>query len=150
MLLGGFETMDRGSALVVSALGGEVIEVVDRHYDRCHADLTTADISCDGEPIRANYVSIRHEGGWVTHYYHLKRDSALVSIGDIVRCGQGLGLIGSSGYSSAPHLHFEVRDAQQEVWDPYAGSASQLFSLWTDQASSEEADSLPSTSCSSP
>ena len=150
ILLGGFDTMDAGSASVVAAFGGIVIETHDGEYDRCHGDPVTFDISCDGYPMRSNYVAIEHEGGWRTDYYHLKMNSIQVSVGDQIRCGDVLGLVGSSGYSSAPHLHFEVSDQWGLVWDPFAGPSSQDFSLWTSQPSSGTSESLPSTSCSSP
>ncbi len=150
ILLGGFEAMDSGSARVVAALEGEVITVVDGYYDRCHADIASADISCDGHPVRANYISVEHSNGWVSHYYHLKRDSIQVEVGDRISCGAEIGLVGSSGYSSGPHLHFEVVDSFERVWDPYAGSVSQRFSLWVDQVSDAESESFPSTSCSPP
>ncbi len=150
ILLGAFETMDQGSARVQSALAGTVIDLDDGNYDRCHADALTADVSCDGYPMQANYVTIEHDNGWRTDYLHLKRNSVAVTIGDRVSCGTVLGLVGSSGYSSAPHLHFEVTDPYGVIWDPFAGPSSQPFSLWLNQPPSGSSDSLPSTSCSSP
>jgi murein DD-endopeptidase MepM/ murein hydrolase activator NlpD len=150
ILLGGFETMDNDSAQVVAALGGIVIETQDGEYDRCHGDPVTFDVSCDGYPMRPNYVAIEHDGGWRTDYYHLKRGSVQVRVGDRVTCGDILGLVGSSGYSSAPHLHFEVSDQWGLIWDPFAGPSSQIFSLWVSQPPLELSESLPSTSCSSP
>lgn len=54
-----------------------------------------------------NYVMLAHPGGVVTLYGHLNR--ILVSYGDHVIQGQPVGLEGSTGYSTGPHLHFEVR-----------------------------------------
>jgi len=136
--------MDRGSARVIAAAGGEVIGVADGHYDRCHSDPATLDITCDGHEMRGNFVRLRHAGGWETLYYHLKSGSVLVAVGDRVRCGDRLGRIGSSGYSSGPHLHFEVQDADGVVWDPYAGPHSQELSLWTEQGAD---DALPANQC---
>lgn len=147
ILLGAFETMDSGSARVVSALSGRVIEVTDGNYDRCHADLASTDVSCDGYPMMANYVAIEHANGWRSDYYHLKRGSVVVRVGDQVSCGTLLGLVGSSGYSSAPHLHFEVSDRFGVIWDPFAGPSSQAFSLWTYQEPLESENHLPSVEC---
>jgi murein DD-endopeptidase MepM/ murein hydrolase activator NlpD len=53
------------------------------------------------------YVEVLHAGDVVTRYCHMARRPD-VSEGDRVQGGQVLGLVGSSGNSSGPHLHFEV------------------------------------------
>ena len=52
-------------------------------------------------------IKIRHSNGYETWYAHLS--SINVSVGDTVYQGQQVGSIGSSGNSSGPHLHFELR-----------------------------------------
>ncbi len=52
-------------------------------------------------------VVVQHPGGWVTMYAHL--DKILVSPGASVNTGDPVGLVGKSGRSTGPHLHFEVR-----------------------------------------
>ena len=54
-----------------------------------------------------NTVSIQHADDFSTAYGHLSR--IYVSVGDFVRQGQVIGLTGSSGHSTGPHLHFEIR-----------------------------------------
>jgi murein DD-endopeptidase MepM/ murein hydrolase activator NlpD len=56
-----------------------------------------------------NYVVIAHQNGTQTLYAHLS--SVLVSAGDHVVRGAQIGLVGSTGKSTGPHLHFEVRGA---------------------------------------
>jgi murein DD-endopeptidase MepM/ murein hydrolase activator NlpD len=56
-----------------------------------------------------NYISIKHIDGSVAHYWHLEKEGAAVSVGDTVQKGQWIGLSGNTGYSSFPHLHFEVQ-----------------------------------------
>ena len=56
-----------------------------------------------------NYIAIRHNYGSVAYYWHLQKDGVTVNIGDSVKAGQWIGLSGNTGYSSFPHLHFEVQ-----------------------------------------
>ncbi len=51
-------------------------------------------------------VEINHGNGYVTRYAHNKE--VLVKVGDIVNKGQTVSLMGSSGRSTGPHVHFEV------------------------------------------
>jgi murein DD-endopeptidase MepM/ murein hydrolase activator NlpD len=51
-------------------------------------------------------VEINHGNGYVTRYAHNQR--VLVAVGDTVQKGQAIALIGSTGRSTGPHLHFEV------------------------------------------
>jgi hypothetical protein len=54
-------------------------------------------------------------------------------VGDQVTCGQVLGYVGSSGISATPHLHFEVRDSNNALIDPFAGQHTQPNSYWVQQ-----------------
>lgn len=64
-----------------------------------------------------NMVEIEHESGLSTRYAHLK--SISVETGAMVVAGQDLGTVGSTGRSTGPHLHYEVR-LNGEVLDPAA------------------------------
>jgi murein DD-endopeptidase MepM/ murein hydrolase activator NlpD len=70
----------------------------------------------DQEPLGfGNYVLIRHKYGFATKYAHLQH--VYVKKGDEVQRGQVIGTMGSSGLSTGPHLHYEVRIGSQVV-DP--------------------------------
>jgi len=61
------------------------------------------------------YVVIAHSGGLDTLYGHLS--TAVVKVGQLVVQGQTIGIEGSTGNSTGPHLHFELRIKQQPI-DP--------------------------------
>jgi murein DD-endopeptidase MepM/ murein hydrolase activator NlpD len=67
-----------------------------------------------------NAIRIAHGDGWTTWYCHLRRGSLLVGNGDRVAAGQPLALVGLSGATSFPHVHFDVRHGDQVV-DPFVG-----------------------------
>ena len=62
-----------------------------------------------------NYVIVAHGGGIMTLYGHLLETD--VRVGDSVARGQRIGLEGTSGLSTGPHLHFELR-VNDQVTDP--------------------------------
>jgi Peptidase family M23 len=68
-----------------------------------------------------NGIRIAHGDGWSTWYCHLRRGSLMVAEGDPVEVGQPLALVGLSGETSFPHLHFDVRHGEQPV-DPFVGA----------------------------
>lgn len=74
-----------------------------------------------------NGVYLYHADGSTTWYGHLKTGSVTTKpIGATVAAGELLGYVGSSGGSSAPHLHFEVYDANNHLIDPFQGSCNSL------------------------
>ena len=106
-----FAAMDRG-VRVLAADDGVVVEVVDGHPDRNSGDVRDPKTRPRG---KSNLVRIDHGDGVRTSYLHLKKGSVLVKAGDRATAGQPIGEVGSSGMSSGPHLHFEVRSrADQE------------------------------------
>lgn len=116
-VISGFRTSDRpahdGVDIAVShgtpvraAAAGVVVQAL------CNAVRNGSPMSCDeeGSPFVTGcgwYVEILHAGRVITRYCHLLSQPA-VYVGQSVGPGEVIGLSGSSGNSSGPHLHFEV------------------------------------------
>lgn len=64
-----------------------------------------------------NFVRIEHANGYETAYAHMQRFAPSTQVGRQVRQGEVIGYVGTTGLSSGPHLHFEVRVNQRHV-DP--------------------------------
>ncbi|MCK0070195.1 M23 family metallopeptidase [Kordiimonas laminariae] len=65
-----------------------------------------------------NVVGIKHAGGMISYYGHMKEGSILVKKGDAVKAGQKIGEVGLSGLTGYPHMHFALR--QSNIWyDPF-------------------------------
>jgi murein DD-endopeptidase MepM/ murein hydrolase activator NlpD len=62
-----------------------------------------------------NLVEINHGDGFITRYAHNER--ALVTVGETVKRGDAIALMGSTGHSTGPHVHFEVLHNGRQV-DP--------------------------------
>ncbi|MCL2761622.1 MAG: M23 family metallopeptidase [Treponema sp.] len=59
------------------------------------------------DPVLGNYIVIKHSEGWASLYGHLQR--AGVALQSSVKSGTLIGWVGSTGQSTGPHLHFELR-----------------------------------------
>ena len=66
-----------------------------------------------------NYVKIKHNG-YYTLYAHMKYNSVTVRVGQKVSKGQVIGYMGNTGHSFGAHLHFEVRDKNDNFINPTA------------------------------
>ena len=65
--------------------------------------------------FHGNYVVLDLGNSHFAFYAHLQPQSIRVKIGDRVRRGQVIGLVGNSGNSDAPHLHFHISDGKSPV-----------------------------------
>ncbi len=124
-----FRLMDRGCQIRAAAPGTVVFMDDPSPYDR----------NCSfPSPDAGNWIWIEHGDGSYGEYYHLRAFSRTVQLGEFVQAGQTLGLVGSSGYSTGPHLHFGTGDysgpgATYVSRDPYNGPGNPLPSLWASQ-----------------
>lgn len=72
-----------------------------------------------------NMVEVTHMNGITSRYGHLERIAPDMVLGVHIATGQIIGFVGSSGVSTGPHLHFEIRDhARPMDPSPYIGLAS--------------------------
>lgn len=94
---------------IVAHSDGEVVAVVSN---------VNYNTSKTGQRTYGNYVKIRHDNGMYTLYAHMKYGSVEVKVGQRVSRGQTLGYMGNTGYSFGAHLHFEVRDKNNNYIDP--------------------------------
>lgn len=66
------------------------------------------------------YVRLKHNNGLYTLYYHLKSGSVCVNVGDKIKKGQKLGIIGTTGQSTGIHLHFQIdKGSSKASINPY-------------------------------
>lgn len=117
--------MDNDQVEAIAAADGIIIAKVDGNPDH--------NCSCI-EPW--NVIMIEHEDGYQSWYAHLKSGSMTTKgVGASVSAGEFLGVVGSAGCSSNPHLHFEVRDPDFNFVEPYVGACNNLAtgSLWANQ-----------------
>lgn len=114
------EAMKQGVA-VLAAADGVVLRTRDGVVDKFINDQTQRkevnNIEC------GNGVVIAHGNGWQTQYCHMRKGTVAVKRGDKITKGMILGMIGSSGLASFPHVHFTVR-YQGKIVDPFVGVTS--------------------------
>ena len=60
-----------------------------------------------------NYIMINHNNGFYTVYAHMSGFAPNLSVGSTVSRGQVIGYVGSSGWATGPHLHYEIRTCAQ-------------------------------------
>ncbi len=94
--------------VIVATKDGTIIKV----NDGCPSEGSYGS-SCGGG--YGNYVMIDHGDGTVSVYAHMFNQSIVVNEGSVVRQGEKIGLMGSSGSSTGCHLHFEIRINDSKV-----------------------------------
>lgn len=97
---------------VVAGVAGVIIGRYDGNYDR----------NCGFGGGDWNAVYLQHADGSIAWYGHMKNGSVTPkTLGQSVAQGEYLGIVGSSGNSTGPHLHLEVYDDVGNLVDPWTG-----------------------------
>jgi len=79
---------------VTAVRGGRVFSLVESFFD--------------GNGGGANFVTIEHDDGTYGRYIHMTRNGVLVELNETVIQGQPIALSGNTGFSTEPHLHFQI------------------------------------------
>lgn len=86
---------------VLAALAGEVIEVKTDSAEGGYQKKYMGN-------QYLNWITLKHAQGEHSQYAHIKHHGALVKKGDVVCTGDVIGYSGNTGFSTCPHLHFQV------------------------------------------
>jgi murein DD-endopeptidase MepM/ murein hydrolase activator NlpD len=124
----GWRMMDSALIEIVASAPGVILHKQDGFPDR----------SCDATAASDwNAVYVQHGDGTVAWYGHMKTGSTTPkAVGASVAAGEYLGLVGSSGRSSGPHLHLELRSSSMpgaQILEAHAGTCRAGPSLWAAQ-----------------
>ncbi|OHC76579.1 MAG: hypothetical protein A3G18_12970 [Rhodospirillales bacterium RIFCSPLOWO2_12_FULL_58_28] len=126
----------RRGVAVTAAAPGVVIGVRDSMQDVDFRSLPQGRL--DNKEC-GNGVRIKHDNELITQYCHLRRNSVIVREGERVGRGKPLGMVGLSGMTMFPHLHFQVEKAKK-ILDPFSGADEMIRCgpgeqpLWDDAA----------------
>ncbi len=126
-----WQKMDQNAVEVIAAASGTIIGKSNGNFDQ---NCALCSSSCNW-----NAVYIMHADGSVAWYGHMKNNSLTSkAVGQTVVTGEYLGIVGSSGNSTGPHLHFEVytNSSYTTLVDPWAGNCNNLNGLnswWNNQ-----------------
>jgi hypothetical protein len=126
-----WQKMSRNLVQVVAGAPGTIISKSDGNFDQSCAFCSS---SCNW-----NAVYIMQADGSVAWYGHMKSGSLTAkTVGQTVVTGEYLGIVGSSGNSTGPHLHLEIytNTSYTQLVDPWAGNCNNhngLTSWWANQ-----------------
>jgi murein DD-endopeptidase MepM/ murein hydrolase activator NlpD len=124
--------MTNNAVEIIAAAPGTIIGKSDGNFDQNCAFCPGA---CDW-----NAVYIQHADGTVAWYGHMKTATLTTkTVGQTVTTGEYLGVVGSSGNSTGPHLHFELwtNNSYTQLIDPWGGGCNALNGLTSSWASQE-------------
>tara|TARA_X000000950_G_C13906224_1_gene656956 strand:- start:1377 stop:2516 length:1140 start_codon:yes stop_codon:yes gene_type:complete len=75
-----------------------------------HATSAGKVTHCGAKGGYGNTVILQHAGNYKTLYAHMRKFAPNLKVGDTVKAGQLIGFVGSTGISTGPHVHYEIRN----------------------------------------
>lgn len=128
----GWKMMDDNNVYVVAVENGTIVEKHTGEFSR------TCETGGQAATYYGNYIAIEHSDETITFYMHMKNGTLTnKNTGDTILAGEYLGVVASSGNSSGPHLHFEVRNQYDGVEDPFqngpCNETTYVGSLWANE-----------------
>lgn len=139
-----WKKMDEDAVEIVAAADGIIVARQEQRDDRsCQMCPAGSPNTC----FLWNAVYLQHADGTLTMYGHMKKNSLTSKVvGDAVSSGEFLGIVGSSGNSSGPHLHFEVWQDTffSKLLNPWEGNCNPdgNASMWEEQPTYYQNDIL--------
>lgn len=121
---------------IYSATDGTVVEIANDYPEQVPGKLP------EGATIQmaaGNHVVVDIGDGRFAFYAHMQPGSVRVKVGDKVTTGQVLGLLGNSGNTDAPHLHFHVMDGPSPL---LANGVPYVFTDFTGEGRIDDEDAL--------
>lgn len=118
------QMQEQEQVAIIAAANGIIIAKEDGNFDK----------NCAMGNSQWNAVYIGNTDGTICWYGHMKSGTLTSkAVGQAVTAGEYLGIVGSSGSSTGPHLHFETHDGAGNVLEPFEGACNQEPSLWASQ-----------------
>lgn len=123
----GSYTVSSGFSMRISPISGQLLmhEGVDLSASLgtpIHAAAAGTVVEVSSNYRSGTVVKIKHTADdgsvFYTSYLHEYMDDILVTVGQTVEAGEVIGAVGSNGWSTGPHLHFEVHDSSDTPVDP--------------------------------
>lgn len=92
---------------IICPCDGVVVDLVNEYDDTRIVDGRKA--ICDCKDVRGNYILIKHEHNEYSLICHVLLNSFKCRIGDFLCAGDVIGLVGNSGNTMGPHIHYQVQ-----------------------------------------
>lgn len=92
---------------IIAPYDGWVIDLVN-DYKNTHITQDRK-IICDVDDPKGNYIVLKHPNREYSTICHFEKDSFKVKLGEMVKQGEILGLVGNSGNTQGPHIHFQIQ-----------------------------------------